>query len=74
MSSPPPVAPVLLRPVDELKIAAPTLSLLKAENIYYVGDLVQRTETELRERRFSSTTVVEIRAALWSHGLELSKD
>ena len=50
------------------------MDLLKAANIYYIGDLVQRTETELGERRFASSDVVEIRLALWSHGLDLSKD
>ena len=50
------------------------MGLLKAENIYYIGDLVQRTETELRERRFSSTAIVEIRVALWNRGLDLTKD
>jgi len=40
-------APILLRPIDELEIAARTADLLKAENIYYIGDLAQRTETEL---------------------------
>lgn len=74
MSSPPPIDPVLLRPVDDLKLAASTLALLRAANIHYVGDLVQRSESELRERRLSSTAVVEIRVSLWDHRLDLRKD
>jgi len=72
MSSPP-IDPVLLRPVDDLKITPTTLELLKAENIYYIGDLVQRTETELMRGGFSSSAVVEIRTALWNHRLDLGR-
>lgn len=74
MSSPPPATPVTLRPVDDLKLTAPNVRLLKAQDIYYIGDLIQRTEAELRTRRFSSTAIVEIRTALWRLGLDLSKD
>jgi len=74
MSSPPPIDPVLLRPVDDLSITGPTTELLKAESIYYIGDLAQRTATELMRRNFSSSAIVEIRIALWSRGLDLSKD
>lgn len=66
----PSIDPVLLRPVDDLKIAPPILELLKAENIYYIGDLVQRTESELVRMGFSSRAVVEIRIALQNHGLD----
>ena len=72
MSSPP-IDPLLLRLVDDLKITPPILELLKAENIYYIGDLVQRSETELMGRGFSSGAVVEIRIALWSHRLDLGR-
>ena len=39
--------PVLLRPVDELELTVRSANCLKAENIYYIGDLIQRTENEL---------------------------
>ena len=65
-------APILLRPIEELEIAARTADLLKAESIYYIGDLAQRTETELLRRLDNSkTTVLEIRQALRARGLDL---
>jgi DNA-directed RNA polymerase subunit alpha len=41
------VDPVLLRPVDDLELTVRSANCLKAENIYYIGDLVQRTVFEL---------------------------
>ncbi|MGB5325164.1 MAG: DNA-directed RNA polymerase subunit alpha, partial [Pseudomonadales bacterium] len=41
------IDPVLLRPVDDLELTVRSANCLKAENIYYIGDLVQRTEVEL---------------------------
>ena len=41
------IDPVLLRPVDDLELTVRSANCLKAENIYYIGDLIQRTETEL---------------------------
>lgn len=41
------VDPILLRPVDDLELTVRSANCLKAENIYYIGDLVQRTEVEL---------------------------
>ena len=43
----PQVDPVLLRPVDDLELTVRSANCLKAENIYYIGDLVQRSENEL---------------------------
>ncbi len=39
--------PVLLKPVDDLELTVRSANCLKAENIHYIGDLVQRSETEL---------------------------
>jgi len=39
--------PVLLRPVDDLELTCRSANWLKAENIFYIGDLIQRTEVEL---------------------------
>src|SRR5450830_1149170 len=43
--------PILLRPVDELELTVRSANCLKAENIYYIGDLIQRTENELLRPR-----------------------
>ena len=43
------VDPILLRPVDDLELTVRSANCLKAENIYYIGDLVQRTEVEVAE-------------------------
>ena len=41
------IDPILLRPIDELGMTPETISALKQANIYYIGDLVQRSEVEL---------------------------
>ena len=46
--------PVLLKPVDDLELTVRSANCLKAENIHYIGDLVQRTETELLKTRTSA--------------------
>ena len=43
----PPIDPILLRPVDDLELTVRSANCLKAEDIYYIGDLIQRTETKL---------------------------
>ena len=43
----PEVDPILLRPVDDLELTVRSANCLKAESIYYIGDLIQRTEVEL---------------------------
>lgn len=40
------IDPILLRPVDDLELTVRSANCLKAENIYYIGDLIQRTEVE----------------------------
>ena len=46
--------PILLRPVDELELTVRSANCLKAENIYYIGDLIQRTENRAAEDRRTS--------------------
>ena len=41
------IDPLLLRPVDDLELTVRSANCLKAENIYYIGALIQRTEVEL---------------------------
>ena len=43
----PQIDPVLLRPVDDLELTVRSANCLKAENIYYIGDLIQRHENDL---------------------------
>lgn len=66
------VDPVLLRPVDDLELTVRSANCLKAENIYYIGDLVQRTETELlKTPNLGKKSLTEIKDVLASKDLEL---
>ena len=72
-SSTPHIDPVLLRPVDELELTVRSANCLKAENIHYIGDLVQRTEVELlRTPNLGKKSLTEIKEVLESRGLTLS--
>ena len=67
-----PVAPELLRPVDDLELTVRSANCLKAENIYYIGDLIQRTETELlKTPNLGRKSLNEIKEVLASRGLSL---
>ncbi|MDH4125999.1 MAG: DNA-directed RNA polymerase subunit alpha [Gammaproteobacteria bacterium] len=66
------VDPILLRPVDELELTVRSANCLKAENIMYIGDLVQRTEVELlRTPNLGKKSLTEIKEVLEGHGLGL---
>ncbi|MDH4029624.1 MAG: DNA-directed RNA polymerase subunit alpha [Chromatiales bacterium] len=66
------IDPILLRPVDELELTVRSANCLKAENINYIGDLVQRTEVELlRTPNLGKKSLTEIKQVLESHGLTL---
>ena len=66
------VDPILLRPVDDLELTVRSANCLKAENIHYIGDLVQRTEVELlRTPNLGKKSLTEIKEVLQSHGLML---
>jgi len=68
----PQVAPILLRPVDDLELTVRSANCLKAENIYYIGDLIQRTETELlKTPNLGRKSLNEIKEVLASRGLSL---
>jgi DNA-directed RNA polymerase subunit alpha len=72
VSRPTPFDPILLRPVDELELTVRSANCLKAENIYYIGDLVQRTETELlKTPNLGRKSLNEIKEVLASRGLTL---
>jgi DNA-directed RNA polymerase subunit alpha len=71
-SRPTPFDPILLRPVDELELTVRSANCLKAENIYYIGDLIQRTETELlKTPNLGRKSLNEIKEVLASRGLTL---
>ena len=66
------VDPVLLRPVDDLELTVRSANCLKAENIYYIGDLIQRTENELlKTPNLGRKSLNEIKEVLAARGLTL---
>ena len=66
------VDPILLRPVDDLELTVRSANCLKAESIYYIGDLVQRTEVELlKTPNLGKKSLTEIKDVLASRGLSL---
>jgi len=68
----PQIDPVLLRPVDDLELTVRSANCLKAENIFYIGDLIQRTENELlKTPNLGRKSLNEIKEVLASRGLTL---
>ncbi|MEW5891949.1 MAG: DNA-directed RNA polymerase subunit alpha [Pseudomonadota bacterium] len=66
------IDPILLRPVDELELTVRSANCLKAENIYYIGDLIQRTENELlKTPNLGRKSLNEIKDVLAARGLTL---
>ena len=66
------IDPVLLRPVDELELTVRSANCLKAENIFYIGDLIQRSEMELlKTPNLGKKSLTEIKDVLATKGLSL---
>ncbi|OHV11515.1 DNA-directed RNA polymerase subunit alpha [Kushneria phosphatilytica] len=66
------IDPILLRPVDDLELTVRSANCLKAENIYYIGDLIQRTEVELlKTPNLGKKSLNEIKDVLEARGLSL---
>jgi len=66
------VDPILVRPVDDLELTVRSANCLKAESIYYIGDLIQRTEVELlKTPNLGKKSLTEIKEVLASRGLSL---
>ena len=66
------VDPILLRPVDDLELTVRSANCLKAEDIYYIGDLIQRTEVELlKTPNLGKKSLTEIKDVLAIRGLSL---
>ena len=64
--------PILMRPIDDLELTVRSANCLKAEHIQYVGDLVQRSETELlKTPNLGKKSLTEIKNVLASHELSL---
>ena len=64
--------PILVRPVDDLELTVRSANCLKAENIYYIGDLVQRAEVDLlKTPNLGKKSLNEIKAVLAAHNLSL---
>jgi DNA-directed RNA polymerase subunit alpha len=64
--------PILFRLIDDLELGVRSTNCLKAENIYYIGDLVQRTENELMKTpNLGKKSLNEIKEALKAHDLDL---
>ena len=66
------IDPILLRPVDDLELTVRSANCLKAESIYYIGDLIQRTEVELlKTPNLGKKSLTEIKDVLAFRGLSL---
>ena len=64
--------PLLLRPVDDLELTVRAANCLKAENICYIGDLVQRSEHDLlKTPNLGKKSLLEIKSVLAQRGLSL---
>jgi DNA-directed RNA polymerase subunit alpha len=60
----------LLKKVDELELSVRSANCLKNENIFYIGDLIHRTESDmLKTPNFGRKSLNEIRQLLNSMGL-----
>ncbi|MDO4709379.1 MAG: DNA-directed RNA polymerase subunit alpha [Pseudomonadota bacterium] len=66
------IDPALLRPIDDLELTVRSANCLKAESIYYIGDLIQRTEVELlKTPNLGKKSLTEIKEVLAQRGLAL---
>ena len=66
------IDPTLLRPIDDLELTVRSANCLKAESVYYIGDLVQKTEVELlKTPNLGKKSLTEIKDGLASHDLSL---
>ena len=66
------ISPLLLRPIDDLELTVRSANCLKAESIYYIGDLIQKTEVELlKTPNLGKKSLTEIKDVLAQRGLSL---
>ncbi|RMG92070.1 MAG: DNA-directed RNA polymerase subunit alpha [Zetaproteobacteria bacterium] len=63
---------LLAQPIDHLDLSVRSMNCLKSDDIFRVGDLVQRTEQEmLRTPNFGRKSLMEIKEVLEKMGLHL---
>ncbi len=63
---------MLLRPVEDLELTVRSANCLKAEDVNYIGDLIQRSEMELlKTPNLGKKSLNEIKDVLAAHGLSL---
>jgi len=68
----PKIDPLLLKPVDDLELTVRSANCLKSENIFYIGDLVQKSEAELlKAPNLGKKSLNEIKDVLSAHSLSL---
>lgn len=68
----PQVDPIFLSSVDDLELTVRSANCLKTQNIYYIGELVQRTDADLlKTPNLGRKSLNEIKAALTAKGLAL---
>ena len=66
------IDPLLMRPIDDLELTVRSANCLKAESIYYIGDLIQKTEVELlKTPNLGKKSLTEIKEVLAQRGLSL---
>lgn len=64
--------PALLKSVDDLELTVRSANCLKAENILYIGDLVQKAESELlKTPNLGKKSLTEIKDVLAARSLSL---
>ncbi|MBL0849375.1 MAG: DNA-directed RNA polymerase subunit alpha [Candidatus Liberibacter ctenarytainae] len=62
----------LLKKVDELELSVRSANCLRGDNIVYIGDLIQKSESEmLRTANFGKKSLLEIKSVLATMGLFL---
>lgn len=68
----PEIDPILLSSVDDLELSVRSANCLKAESIYYIGDLIQREAKDLlKTPSLGKKSLTEIEGALAQRGLSL---
>ncbi|MDX8405620.1 MAG: DNA-directed RNA polymerase subunit alpha [Mariprofundus sp.] len=66
---------LLLQPIEHLDLSVRSMNCLKSDDVFRVGDLVQRSEQEmLRTPNFGRKSLNEIKEVLENLGLELGMD
>lgn len=66
------IDPIMYTPIERMDLTVRSTNCLKAENIHFVGDLVQRSENELlKTPNLGRKSLSEIKALLEKHELEL---